>query len=63
MEVKLCNCTLFANSKEDSSKYCGIKGLSCLDEVHVKPNPKNILMQITSKSKSLVRHQLDIIVQ
>ncbi|BFG05493.1 acid-sensing ion channel 5 [Drosophila madeirensis] len=32
IEMNLCNCTLFSQSKNSSIKYCGVEGISCLDK-------------------------------
>ncbi|XP_034650040.1 acid-sensing ion channel 5 [Drosophila subobscura] len=32
IEMNLCNCTLFSQSKNSSINYCGVEGISCLDK-------------------------------
>ncbi|KRF98011.1 uncharacterized protein Dwil_GK21926 [Drosophila willistoni] len=61
MEVKLCNCTLFANSKEDSSKYCGIKGLSCLDEANLSGKVKDFVGTTLACLPSCVEQQINYV--
>ncbi|XP_022223868.2 acid-sensing ion channel 5 [Drosophila obscura] len=41
IEMKLCNCTLFNNSGKNTTKYCGVEGISCLDRENLAARVKS----------------------